>query len=94
MVYKDQLLEKASDVTLINETTRRYPLALIDIECPFFSGQTEALCMDNTLYDVVLGNIDGSQLPDMSHFCAAVETRSQAKQCERSIGNLRFLIRL
>ena len=39
--------------------------------------------MDNTLYDIVIGNIDGSKLPDMSHFCAAVETRSQAKQCEK-----------
>ena len=77
LVSKDQLLGKASDVTLINETTQRYPFALIDIECPFFSGQTEALCMDNTLNDVAIGNIDGSKLPDMSHFCAAVETRSQ-----------------
>ena len=47
LVSKDQLLGKASDVTLINETTQIYPLALIDIDCPFFSGQTEALCMDN-----------------------------------------------
>ena len=59
LVSEDQLLGKASDVTLINETTQRYPLALIDIDCPFFSGQTEALCMDNTLYDVVIGNIEG-----------------------------------
>ena len=84
MVSEDQLLGKASDVTLINEATQRYPLALIDIDCPFFSGQTEALCMDNTLYDVVIGNIDGSKLPDTSHFCAPVVTRSQAKQCEKN----------
>ena len=89
LVSKDQLLEKASDVTLINETTQRYPCALIDIDCPFVSGQTEALCMDNTLYDVVIGNIDGSKLPDMSHFCAAVETRSQAKQCEKKYRKLK-----
>ena len=89
LVSKDQLLGKASDVTLINETTQRYPLALIDIDCPFFSGQTEALCMDNTLYDVVIGNIDGSKLPDMSHFCAAVETRAQAKQCEKKYRKLK-----
>ena len=89
LVSKDQLLGKASDVTLINETTQRYPLALIDIDCPFFSGQTEALCMDNTLYDVVIRNIDGSKLPDMSHFCAAVETRSQAKQCEKKYRKLK-----
>ena len=60
LVSKNQLLGKASDVTLMNETTQRYPLALIDIKCSFFSGQTEALCMDNTLYDIVIGNIDGS----------------------------------
>ena len=89
LVSEDQLLGKASDVTLINETTQRYPLALIDIDCPFFSGQTEALCMENTLYDVVIGNIDGSKLPDMSHFCAAVETRSQAKQCEKKYRKLK-----
>ena len=89
MVSKDQLLGKASDVTLINKTTQRYPLALIDIGCPFFSGQTEALCMENKLYDVVIGNIDGSKLPDMSHFCAAVETSSQAKQCEKKYRKLK-----
>ena len=94
LVSKDQLLGKASDITLINETIQIYQLALIDIDCPFFSGQTEALCMDNTLYDVVIGNIDGSKLKDMSHFCAAVETRSKAKQCEKKYKNLRFLIRL
>ena len=37
LISKDQLLEKESDVTLINETTQTYPLALVDIDCPFFS---------------------------------------------------------
>ena len=45
--------------------------------------------MDNSLYDVVIGNIDGSKLPDMSHFCAAVETRSQAKRCEKKYRKLK-----
>ena len=35
LVSKDQSLGKASDVTLINETTQRYPLALIDIDGMF-----------------------------------------------------------
>ena len=94
LVSKDQLLGKASDVTLINETTQRYPLALIDIDCPFFSGQTKALCMDNTLYDVVIGNIDGSKLPDMSHFVQQLKLGHKLSNVRRSIGNLRFLIRL
>ena len=38
--------------------------------------------MEDTLYDLAIGNIDGSKLPDMSHFSAAAVTRSQAKQNE------------
>ena len=98
LVSKDQLLGKASDVTLINETTQRYPLALIDIDCPFFSGQTEALCMDNTLYDVVIGNIDGSKLKVNFQICPIFVQQSKLghklSNVRRSIGNLRFLIRL
>ena len=83
------LLGKDSDVTLINETSQMFPLAMIDINCPFFTGQTEAICMDDTLYDLVIGNIDGSKLPDMSHFCAAVETRSHAKEIEKKYRKLK-----
>ena len=82
LVSNDQLLGRESDVTLIDESTQRYPLAMVDIDCPFFTGKTEALCMEDTLYDLVIGNIDGSKLPDMSHFAMAAVTRSQAKQGE------------
>ena len=80
LVSSDQLLGKESDVTLIVESTQRYPLAMVEMDCPFFTGKTEALCMDDTLYDLVIGNIDGSKLPDMSHFLAAAVTRAQANQ--------------
>ena len=89
IVSKVQLLGKESDVTLINETTQRYPLTLIDIGCPSFTVETVALCMKDTLYDLVFGNIDRSKLPDMSHFCSAVETRSQAKQCGKTYRQLK-----
>ena len=39
--------------------------------------------MEDTLYDVGIGNIDGSKLPDMSHFVASVVTRSQTGKDER-----------
>ena len=86
----DQLIGKESYVTLIGETTQRYPLALIDTDCPFFTGKTEALCMEDTLYDLVIGNIDRSKFPDMSHFfSAAAVTRSQAKQNEDAYRKLK-----
>ena len=31
--------------------------------------------MEDTLYDLVIENIDGSKLPDMSHFSAAAVTK-------------------
>ena len=92
LISDDQLTGKESDVTLIDETTQRYPFAVIVIDCPFFTGKTEALCMEDTVYDLVIGNIDGSNLPDMSHFSAAAVTRSQLSKAKRHIGNLRFLI--
>ena len=60
--------------------------------CPLgylFTGKTEALCMKDTLYDLVIGNIDGSKLPAMSHFSAAAVTRSQAKQSEKAYRKLK-----
>ena len=89
LVSDDQLIGKESYVTLIDETTQKYPLAVIDVDCPFFTGKTEALCMEDTLYDLVIGNINGSKLPDMSHFSAAAVTRSQAKQSENACRKLK-----
>ena len=40
LVSDDQLIGKESYVTLIDETTQRYPLAVIDVDCPFFIGKT------------------------------------------------------
>ena len=68
LVSDDQLIGKESYVTLTDETTQKYPLAVIDVDCPFFTGKTEAMYMEDTLYYLVIRNIDGSKLPDMSHF--------------------------
>ena len=54
LVSSDQLLGKESVVTLIDESTQRYLLAMVEKDCPFFTGKTEALCMDDTLYDLVI----------------------------------------
>ena len=35
----DQLLGKESNVTLIDKSTQKYPLAMVEIDCPFFTGK-------------------------------------------------------
>ena len=48
--------------------------------------------MDDTLYDLVIGNIDGSKLPDMYHFSAAQLLGLKLIR-KRLIGSLMSLIR-
>ena len=85
LVSHEQMLGKELVVTLINESKLKYPEACISVECPFFHGITEALRMEDTLYDQVIGNINRSKLPDMSHFAVSVVTRSQAKKRQACI---------
>ena len=89
LVSDEQMLGKELDVTLINEYKLKYPVARISVECPFLNGTTEALCMEDTLYDLVIGNIDGSKLPHMSHFTGSVVTRSQVKKDEYTYKKLK-----
>ena len=54
-----------------------------------FSLEKLRLCAWKIHCDLVIGNIDGSKLPDMSHFSAAAVTRSQAKQSENACRKLK-----
>ncbi len=67
---------------MVNRSTvSGIPTAILDLDTPFFKGQVEALCMEETMYDVTIGNVDGSELPVITDFqgakSLAVETRSQ-----------------
>ena len=72
LVSDDQMLNKQSGVTLINNYKQRCPLALININSQFFRGTTDALCIDDQAHDLVIGNIEGSKFPDMAHFSSGV----------------------
>ncbi len=83
LVPPEQMLDKVSSCMLVDKRRMsRVPVARITLDTPFFKGETDALCMSETLYDVTLGNIDGSLLPKIDDFDGAVslsvETRSQA----------------
>ena len=45
------MLNKQSGVTLINNYKQRCPMARINIDCPFFRGTTDALCIDDPAHD-------------------------------------------
>ena len=69
------MLNKKSGVTLINNYKQRCHVACINIDCPFCRGTTDALCMDDTAHDLVIGNIEGSKFADMTHFSSGVNKK-------------------
>ena len=83
LVSDGQMLNKQSGVTLINNYKQRCPVARINIDCPFFKGSTDALCIDDPAHDLVIGNIEGSKFPDMNHFSSGVLKNKQSRKDRR-----------
>ena len=83
LVSDGQMLNKQSGVTLINNYKQRCPMARINIDSPFFRGTTDALCIDDPAHDLVIGNIEGSKFPDMTHFSSGVVKNKQSRKDRR-----------
>ena len=79
LVSCDQLLGKESDVTLTDESTQRYPLAMVEIDV-YFSQEKLRQYVWMIHYMTLLLEILMGQNPHMSHFSAAAVTRAQANQ--------------
>ena len=57
LVDKQQLTGEEATCLLIDGTERRFPLARIYVNTPYYTGHVVAMCMENPLYDLVVGNI-------------------------------------
>ena len=84
LVSDDQMLNKQSGVTLINDYKQRCPVARNNIDCPFFRGSTGALCIDDPAHDLVIGNSEGSRFPDMTHFSSGANRKRQSKKSRKN----------
>ena len=84
LVSDGQMLSKHSGVTLINNYKQRCPMARIKIDCPFSRGSTDALCIDDPAHDLVIGNIEGSKFPDMTHFSSGVNRNKRSKKSRKN----------
>ena len=67
----------------IDGTENYFPVAKIEVDTPYYSGTTEALCIDTPLYDLVIGNISGARCPEQEDIIQAVQTRAQTQQESR-----------
>ena len=59
LVPDEKLTGQEERCILIDGTIRRTPVAKINVDTLYYSGQTTAVCMENPIYDVIIGNIEG-----------------------------------
>jgi len=83
LVPDDKLTGQVERCILIDGTVRYTPGARIYVQTLFFSGLTTAICMENPIYDLVIGNVPGvrdvSISPLVEQTSQAVQTESQEK---------------
>ncbi|PIK56474.1 hypothetical protein BSL78_06637 [Apostichopus japonicus] len=69
VVVKSRLVEskqrtgEVKTCILIDGTVRQFPVVTIEVDTPYFVGTVSALCMDDPVYDLILGNVPGVREP-------------------------------
>ncbi|XP_040077970.2 uncharacterized protein LOC120849798 [Ixodes scapularis] len=85
LVPDNKLTGFSSPVFLLDRTIKYLPEAEIEVKTPYFTGSLVAKCMDNPLYDLVLGNIKGVRRiddPDEEWDCDRGQIVSKAREAE------------
>ena len=71
-------------VMAIDRTLKEAPIAEIKVDMPYYTGVTQAICLRDPLFDLVIGNIPEARnlddpVPSVKT-CAAAVTRAQARK--------------
>ena len=84
LVQPQQMTDEWRNCILIDGTTRRFQMARVSVDTPYFVGELDVLCMANPVYPLILGNIQGIRNPGDPdcqwkpvELLEAVETRQQ-----------------
>lgn len=81
LVRNSQKAGRRQSCRYVDNSVRNFPVAVVDIECPHFTRTVEALCVESSMYDLVLRNIMGAKYPEPRDVIAqAVTMRSQVQQ--------------
>ena len=45
---------------LIDGVIKRYPMAVMELKTPYYTGTVKALCVENPVQDIIIGNVSGA----------------------------------
>jgi len=66
LVRETQKTGTTSSCMLIDGAVKRFPTAIVELDTPYLSGRVQALCMDDPVHDVIIGNVPGAKDPQLN----------------------------
>ena len=73
-------------IMTMDRTLKRAPMAKVAVDTPFYLGTVEALCLHDSLFDLIISNVPGARRSDDPNpewgVLTAVATRAQARNGE------------
>ena len=84
LVKEDDFTGSMGYVMAINRKLKEAPIAEIKVDTLYYTGVTQSICLRDSLFDLVIGNILGAPnlddlVPDVET-CAVAVTRAQARK--------------
>ena len=101
LIRPTQITNQERSCVLIDGTVRRFPVAKICVDTPYYTGELEVLGVENPIYDLILGNVSGVRNPSEPQLDwkptksvkkeegLAVETRSQRLKADKPLRELK-----
>ena len=91
LVDKDSFVDGQQECKMADGSVIKTALAKVYIDSPYFVGEVIAWCMQYSLYDVIIGNVEGARDPidpDLNHEVGVV-TRLQTKKMAQPYSKLK-----
>ena len=63
LVKPDCLLGRTRMCVLVDGTVRKFPMAKVQIDCPYYVGEAKAVCAESPVYNIIIGNIPNVRDP-------------------------------
>ena len=81
---EDNVAGSMGYVMAIDRTLKEAPIAETEVDTPYYTGVTQAICLRDPLFDLVVGNIPVERNPNDPisgvETCAAAVTKAQARK--------------
>ena len=78
-VKKEDYTGEHGFMLLVDNTVRKAPFAMIEVDTPYLKGRVKALCLPDVIYDLIIGNVDDALPPDAPDLSWTINKETEKK---------------